>query len=333
MRALADELFEEAISELFEQALTDGVVAPTSLLLGKRFGKGKELIIPLKEGVWIWSYDLTLNEDTCILSGAQTAFHDYVCIYFCLSGGVNYTLQNRDIHLKAGNSAVLVGSRRDICLKQEIKKDRRCRIVGVCFDQDSFNAMTGRKIGEIYQLSNPALSAGKHQAPLAMSSVAEQLLLTDPDGVDRKLFLEAKVMEFVAYKLGILDGYQTKKGKPEPESPSLVEKIYHAAEILERRMLNPPGIFDLSRKVGLNHITLTQGFKEIVGQTPFKYLSKIRLQKAAKLIASGEQNITEAAFSVGYSSLSHFSKIFRSEFGVNPKAYSRLRSSSHKTGR
>jgi AraC-like DNA-binding protein len=34
--------------------------------------------------------------------------------------------------------------------------------------------------------------------------------------------------------------------------------------------------------------------------------------------------VTEAAYSIGYLSLSHFSRAFRRRFGLNPKEYSRI---------
>jgi AraC-like DNA-binding protein len=99
-----------------------------------------------------------------------------------------------------------------------------------------------------------------------------------------------------------------------------VEKIARACEILRKEMSEPPGARELARRVGLNHNQLVQGFREMFDLGPFEYLRNIRLEKARDLIAGHECNVTEAAFSVGYSSLSHFTKSFREKFGINPKA-------------
>jgi AraC-like DNA-binding protein len=134
------------------------------------------------------------------------------------------------------------------------------------------------------------------------------------------LFLEAKALELVAIQLKQL-AYLTGKA-PQPQSVDHhAERISYACEILRKEMVNPPRVFSLARRVGLNHNHLIQGFKKMFGLSPFEYLRVIRLEKARDLIASRECNVTEAAFSVGYSSLSHFSKTFREEFGINPKAF------------
>jgi AraC-like DNA-binding protein len=60
-------------------------------------------------------------------------------------------------------------------------------------------------------------------------------------------------------------------------------------------------------------------------------LREIRLDRAAKLLRAGRSNVTQAAFAVGYQSLSHFSKAFWERFGCcpglygNPKIASRVR--------
>jgi AraC-like DNA-binding protein len=45
------------------------------------------------------------------------------------------------------------------------------------------------------------------------------------------------------------------------------------------------------------------------------------MEKAAELLRSGDYNVTEAAFEVGYSSLSHFSQAFHETFGCCPGLY------------
>jgi AraC-like DNA-binding protein len=136
------------------------------------------------------------------------------------------------------------------------------------------------------------------------------------------LFLEAKALELVALQLKQLD-HLTGKAPQKQVVNHHTEKISHACEILRKEMVSPPKKLELARRVGLNHKQLIQGFREMFGVCPFEYLRVIRLEKARDLIASHKCNVTEAAFSVGYSSLSHFTKTFREKFGINPKAFAK----------
>jgi len=191
------------------------------------------------------------------------------------------------------------------------------KTVSVLFDFDTFFEVTGRKPEDILKLLSRGFPEKHIQIPIWR--VAEQIAGEDFSEVDKKLFIEAKLLELVSYQLGQL------KKQPEKtcikKKKTLVERVYYAAETIEKQMLEPPGIFDLSYTAGLDHNRLNQGFKDIFGVTPFEYLKKIRLKKAAQLIATREHNVTEAAFSVGYTNLSNFAKIFKKEFGVNPSKY------------
>ena len=47
-------------------------------------------------------------------------------------------------------------------------------------------------------------------------------------------------------------------------------------------------------------------------------MRKARLSKAYRLLLSGDKNISEVAYEVGFSAPSYFTKCFKDEFGVLP---------------
>jgi len=44
-----------------------------------------------------------------------------------------------------------------------------------------------------------------------------------------------------------------------------------------------------------------------------------RLEKAFALLEQGEHNVSESAFAVGYTNVSHFSEAFQKRFGILPR--------------
>lgn len=62
-------------------------------------------------------------------------------------------------------------------------------------------------------------------------------------------------------------------------------------------------------------------FGKFVRKTPNQYLTHYRLGKAAELLVSTGQSVTEIALSCGFSGTSYFSETFRKHFGVTPKEY------------
>ena len=96
------------------------------------------------------------------------------------------------------------------------------------------------------------------------------------------------------------------------------EKLYRAKEIISNNMEAPPSITELSRLIGLNDFKLKKNFKELFGFPVYKYLQNERLIKAHDLLSSQDVTIQEAAWSVGYESLSSFSNAFVKKFGFRP---------------
>jgi AraC-like DNA-binding protein len=79
----------------------------------------------------------------------------------------------------------------------------------------------------------------------------------------------------------------------------------------------------MARAVGLSESRLKHVFQKALGISWVKYLQGYRIHRAAALLNEGKHNVTEAAMSVGFDSLSHFNVTFRSFMGKSPKNYLR----------
>jgi AraC-like DNA-binding protein len=160
-----------------------------------------------------------------------------------------------------------------------------------------------------------------------MQAVAHQIINCPYHGLTRQLYLEGKAYELIAYKLeqSLLD--KKRHQKTFVLRPDDVERAGHAREfareLVRRNLDNPPRLLDLARIVGLPHPKLNFCFREMYGTTVFGYLREMRLNKAKSLLDEGRMNVTEAAYSVGYSSLSHFARAFKDYVGTAPGNYLR----------
>lgn len=71
-------------------------------------------------------------------------------------------------------------------------------------------------------------------------------------------------------------------------------------------------------EVGMDRVQLHRKLKALSGKSPSIYLRSVRLIRAKKMIEEKEGNISEIAYSVGFSSPTYFTKCFREEFGFLP---------------
>ena len=69
--------------------------------------------------------------------------------------------------------------------------------------------------------------------------------------------------------------------------------------------------------IAMSERQLQRKLKAIMNYSPREYLRNFRLRKAMKLLQSGS-SVADAAYSVGFTSLSYFAKCFKARYGLTP---------------
>ena len=74
-------------------------------------------------------------------------------------------------------------------------------------------------------------------------------------------------------------------------------------------------------KLSVSRVQLYRKVKAIIGINISDHINNVKLEKAAELLKSNEMNISEIAYSLGFSSPNYFSTAFKNKFGISPKEY------------
>ena len=77
----------------------------------------------------------------------------------------------------------------------------------------------------------------------------------------------------------------------------------------------------LACRVSLSRSAFSAKFRQLVGEPPMQYITRVRLTKAAASLRTHPATLVEVATSVGYESEVAFSKAFKRYFGIAPGAY------------
>jgi AraC family transcriptional regulator len=83
----------------------------------------------------------------------------------------------------------------------------------------------------------------------------------------------------------------------------------------------PVQVSELAQLAGLSVSHFSREFLREMGVGPKQYALSARLAHARRLLLTGERNITQVAYAVGFNSSSHFASAFRAAFGITPKAF------------
>ncbi|MBJ2125958.1 substrate-binding domain-containing protein [Flavobacterium sp. IB48] len=92
--------------------------------------------------------------------------------------------------------------------------------------------------------------------------------------------------------------------------------------IIMANVENPKfSVEELADKLGVSRVQLYRKVKAIIGINISDHINNVKLEKAAELLKSNEMNISEIAYSLGFSSPNYFSTAFKNKFGISPKEY------------
>lgn len=85
---------------------------------------------------------------------------------------------------------------------------------------------------------------------------------------------------------------------------------------------------DLQKELGISRMQLHRKLKALTDLSATEFVRSIRLKRAAEMLEKGQDNVSQIAYQVGFSSLSYFTKCFKEQFGSNPSMYSSKKSIS-----
>ncbi|MCL1943880.1 MAG: response regulator [Candidatus Azobacteroides sp.] len=77
----------------------------------------------------------------------------------------------------------------------------------------------------------------------------------------------------------------------------------------------------LASGVGMSRVHMHRKLKELTGMSARDFIRSIRLKQAGELLSNQKLTVSEVAYALGFSNLSHFSNSFREFYGMSPKEY------------
>ncbi len=98
-----------------------------------------------------------------------------------------------------------------------------------------------------------------------------------------------------------------------------MEELY---KLMEEELSNSE--LDVTRITKMLYISRTKLYykiKGLTGETPSSFFRTYKLNRAAELLKSGKYTMAEIADKTGFSTQSHFSVVFKKQFGVTPSEY------------
>lgn len=118
-------------------------------------------------------------------------------------------------------------------------------------------------------------------------------------------------------------------GKSIPHEADLLRntsdaRLLGAVAYIHQHLEDPIGVQELVSHVGVSRRWLEYAFRDALGETPYQYIRRQRLEHAGQLLEEEPNSrIYQIALRTGFNSAKQLTMAFRQHFGLSPRDYRR----------
>lgn len=111
------------------------------------------------------------------------------------------------------------------------------------------------------------------------------------------------------------------KATARPVRVDLLPHLRRARDHIDRHYQQPLDLDELADVAGVSKFHFARSFETTYGETPIRYLTRRRIERAQDLLRAANLTVTEVCMLVGFASLGSFSSRFRQLVRETPTAY------------
>jgi AraC-like DNA-binding protein len=155
----------------------------------------------------------------------------------------------------------------------------------------------------------------------SVQRIVDEIVSEPVDKTFELFFLRIKAEELVCRLLMELEKREAQHLYPLNSRD--IKALYNIKEEMLNHLETPPVIAKLALSAGMSPTKLKRLFRQIFGSSIFSYYQEFRMIEAARLLKEENLSVSDAGYQLGFTNLSHFSRVFQKHTGMKPKQYSR----------
>lgn len=158
------------------------------------------------------------------------------------------------------------------------------------------------------------------ETPVEVKRILDDLIRDGIRGGPMAAGLCGSLLEYLLYRIATA-------AAPDDRDPSLAYGTYlRCRDHIERNYLNLQTLKQISKEVHVDQAYLCRLFQRYDLQSPYQLLTRLKMNKAVELLQDPAILIKQVAAHLHYADAFHFSRTFKSVFGVSPQAFRKHRS-------
>ncbi|PKV50222.1 AraC family transcriptional regulator [Aquimarina sp. MAR_2010_214] len=299
-----------------------------TLIVNNLNAHGSIRFITFDWGVNLLEYDIIFHKEFMLIMDAS----EYNPIHFtyCLTGhcGHRFGYQN-EIHTLEQFQSVIVTSRDGGYNYGYFPKGEKLEINVIQIARKKYLKKRLNNVSQLNEKLYRVFMDEDHEKAFAYFGTFN-LKLADQIGALRKIKQKGMIrilkIEGMVYQILSTHIQQHDRAIKEKVLPTTLLKrelklIRNLAKKIIKDVAKDYSLEQLSEETGLSQAKLQEGFKLLYTRTVTEYIRHVRLEAARDLIRTTDMNISEIVYSIGFSSRSYFSKIFKKKYDISPNDF------------
>ncbi|KFF26551.1 helix-turn-helix transcriptional regulator [Chryseobacterium vrystaatense] len=156
----------------------------------------------------------------------------------------------------------------------------------------------------------------------SLQETVEEIVSQPSDEIFELFFMRIKAEELICRLLMELEKRDEKRLYALNSHD--IQIIYKVKDQILQHLDVPPVIGELASQAGMSPTKLKRLFRQIFGDSIFSYYQGFRMKEAALLLQAKKYSVSEVGYRLGFTNLSHFSKLFKEHMGMKPKQYAMM---------
>lgn len=257
--------------------------------------------------------------------------------YLVLDGSFRYRTAHEDDYADIHRNMFLMGScdghevdffypaQQDYCYVGIIVQESRIGEV--------FGAATGAAINRLLlEAACPEAPTVAHRTGARLlSGIANPEVVTIAQGL-REMQVAGGTLELMCHRSAALDFFVKlfahAAGQDNAPPVALHEQDRHRLAALKKHIeesfLSIGSAAEVCTDIGMSFSKANKAFRALYSTTIAQYIQHCKMSHAHAMLVARKLNVSECAFEIGYSNVSHFISAFKKQYRLTPKAVSRL---------
>ncbi|GMN04680.1 hypothetical protein MTsPCn5_00680 [Croceitalea sp. MTPC5] len=301
-----------------------------TLSIDNEKAKGNIKFITFDWGVSLLEYDLTFYDEVTLVMDASQ--FNPIHFAYCLEGycGHKFGYQSDDeIKILEQYQSVIITSREGGFNYGYFPKDLKLRINVIQVSRKPFVRKRLNQGEELNKQLYRVFLDTDHEKVFAYFGtynlkLADQIAaLSAVKGKGMIRIMQIQGLVYQILSMHMLQHNREVQNRPLPTTLLRRELkiVRNCAKAIEKNYATLYTLESLSLETGLTQAKLQEGFKLLYSQTVTEYIRNVRLDVARDMIANTELSISEIVYSIGFSSRSYFSKIFKEKYNISPSEF------------